>query len=272
MKFPFNCAAAPYSVVAAGTVCQPQRITFPFSLILADESSNVLNVIKPAWVLAHNRYGPARAAEKFIARRESEAHITDYPVVRPTIVEHCRRARDVLISARERSGASLYTDRDIAGLGKNTLSRPDLEEAISAYTSFIRSYAMHGFLPVLTALLSKKMACQLGPVDVSVLSVEVSAGGVLAASTDFDFILLDLPLMSDPCSCNASIWAYQKHLIRSEYPGGCIESVAMYCTADGAAAAPAGLLGLLEILEDFVGIESASAAAVAQSKGKDAIR
>ena len=232
-------------------------------------------------MLARNRYGAARAAEKFVGRRRSEAHCTDYPVARPSVVELCRRARDRLLVVRDGSTnkAGPYTERDIAGLGKNTLSRADLEEAVAAYTSFIRSYAMHGFLPVLTALLSKKMACQQRPVDVHVLRAreEAEARGTTCyeiASTDFEFASLDLQLMlSHKAAADDANWSYQKELILTEYGGGCIDSLARYCAADGASSvANSGLLGLLDMLDDFVGIETSCAAAVRESKDKDVTR
>jgi hypothetical protein len=61
IKFPFNCLDAPYTLYASGVTCLPQKIGFPFSLVMcpSETSPNIppaWNVLKPAWVLTSNPY------------------------------------------------------------------------------------------------------------------------------------------------------------------------------------------------------------------------
>jgi hypothetical protein len=60
VKFPFNCILSPYSFVAMGAVCLPQRVAFPFSLISSSPPDRVgrsgLGMLIPGWVLHSNPY------------------------------------------------------------------------------------------------------------------------------------------------------------------------------------------------------------------------
>lgn len=62
IKFPFNCILSPYSIIAAGVVCLPQCIAFPFSVItspdcpIPSDLSPALNFLKPGWILYSNPY------------------------------------------------------------------------------------------------------------------------------------------------------------------------------------------------------------------------
>jgi hypothetical protein len=79
LKFPFCSTEAPYSIVAAATVCLPQRLAMPFSLVNSTDMAHAyaagssvvhagsrlegrtalspaLNALKPAWILWGNPY------------------------------------------------------------------------------------------------------------------------------------------------------------------------------------------------------------------------
>lgn len=57
-KFPFNIVHSPYTLIAAGTNCLPQRISFPFSLISNYEATpgGSANTLRPGWVIWSNPY------------------------------------------------------------------------------------------------------------------------------------------------------------------------------------------------------------------------
>ncbi len=68
MKFPSNFLESPYTIIAAGTTCLPQRLRMPFSLLSPPSCMNVpesapqtaiflgLCNLRPGWVLSNNIY------------------------------------------------------------------------------------------------------------------------------------------------------------------------------------------------------------------------
>lgn len=101
IKFPFDCSHSPYSLIASGVVCLPQKVAYPFSLIVEktttdlDATRPAFNEIKPGWVLYDSLYTVERNEQKFQSRRSARRCATDHSLFRPTIV-------DMLIDARRR--------------------------------------------------------------------------------------------------------------------------------------------------------------------------
>jgi carbonic anhydrase/acetyltransferase-like protein (isoleucine patch superfamily) len=56
VKFPFNLLFSPYSLIAAGTSCLSQKVSYPFSLISNYDSGAGANTLRPGWILWSNPY------------------------------------------------------------------------------------------------------------------------------------------------------------------------------------------------------------------------
>jgi hypothetical protein len=151
IKFPFDCSGSPYSIFAAGVVCPPQKLSFPFSLIkFSDSSENaefssqrVLrgNEILPGWVLQHNAYALKRAEKKFRERDRTLRAQINSAILRPDIVDAMRDALQRLTVA---GGQASYTAGDLPGLGGNVLTEKSRLGAISTYGNWIDYYALEG--------------------------------------------------------------------------------------------------------------------------------
>ena len=151
IKFPFDCSGSPYSIFAAGVVCPPQKISFPFSLIkLSDSSENAGasnqrlvqgNEILPGWVLQHNAYALKRSEKKFRERDRTIRSRINPHILRPDIVDAMRDALQRLTVA---GGQTSYTVRDLPGLGGNYLTEKSRLGAIDTYGNWIDYYALEG--------------------------------------------------------------------------------------------------------------------------------
>ncbi|GBG30675.1 Hypothetical Protein FCC1311_068952 [Hondaea fermentalgiana] len=144
IKFPSDFSHAPYTLVATGVTTLPQRLTMPFSLISSPQGaghglSPAINQVFPGWALSQNMYAIMRNEFKYEdrAKRAKRVRIR-YRVLRPQIIAMMRAARDELRAA---GGKDIYTDRDIAGLGKNYMTESARREAIEAYTHFMCFFA-----------------------------------------------------------------------------------------------------------------------------------
>lgn len=151
IKFPFDCSGSPYSIVAAGVVCPPQEISFPFSLIklsdsrenggASDQGALPGNEILPGWVLQHNAYALKRSEKKFRERDRTIRSRINPEILRPEIVDAMRDALQRLIGA---GGQTTYTARDLPGLGSNCLTEKSRQGAIGTYGNWIDYYALEG--------------------------------------------------------------------------------------------------------------------------------
>lgn len=126
LKLPCNLLAAPYSMIAARAVVGPIKLSLPFSLLLG-----IGGEIKPGWVLYGSPYTLERAAAKFQSRRRAKRHVTNFPLVRPSLVDLVVRGRDEL------------RDVDVAVA---SVSDRDRERGLAAYSSFVQRYALRGLL------------------------------------------------------------------------------------------------------------------------------
>jgi hypothetical protein len=191
VKFPFSVIHSPYSLIAAGTNCVPQKIAFPFSLISnADGAgSSGGNTLRPGWVIWSSPYFIERSLSKFQKRRKSVEYRTDFPIFRPSIIDLMLDARMRLIQTKQSLAAAAaaanassgnnnsagsggnnggangsngnssngspawLSDKILAGCGKCVVPRDDLDRAIDAYTLFIHRYLLHVSLKQLVYLL-----------------------------------------------------------------------------------------------------------------------
>ena len=155
VKFPTDFCRAPYSIIASGVNTLPQKVAFPFSLINSPsasppEVSPAYNEIIPAWVLIDNMYGLKRNEEKFKSRNKATRTSIQFNVFRPEIVNLMSAACERLAAIQETK--PVYSDHDIAGLGKNFLLDRHRLAAIEAYRFYIKYYALTGLTLAMTTL------------------------------------------------------------------------------------------------------------------------
>jgi len=149
IKLPANFAKAPYSIIATGVTTLPQKVEFPFSLIMnpseiADELPMFVNEIVPAWVLSDNIYALRRNEAKYKKRNKARRTNFDFTVFRPEIIEFMLKARDRLNAVVEIKNR--YTEKDIPGLGRNFLYEYKRLRAIQAYNFYLEFYCLNGLI------------------------------------------------------------------------------------------------------------------------------
>jgi len=160
IKFPVDLSKSFYSVVAAGVQLPPQSVSMPFSLIMTGGNvGNGMNEIVPGWLLQSSPYTILRSEEKFKSRRKAKCHdfYCGWKIIRPTIVDACMHARNLLVSCKQ-SGVSagetsdskrIFTENDIIQIGKNYMTIRGIDVGIKAYTDLIQRYALDGLLELL---------------------------------------------------------------------------------------------------------------------------
>ena len=148
IKFPSNFLDAPYSLIASGVTCLPQKVSFPFSLIntgsLPAEHPGY-NEIFPAWIISDNMFTLIRNEEKFKKRQKTDKPaktVYHHQVFRPETMLLVKTARDVLAAITTLK--PIYTDTDIPGLGKNYLRESARLKAIDTYSFILRWYSLRG--------------------------------------------------------------------------------------------------------------------------------
>jgi hypothetical protein len=158
VKFPADFSQSPYTVVACGLTLLPQRVAFPFSLLMEPSAlrpgiAPAYNEIVPAWMLSENMYALRRIEAKHQARNRARRTRFDFRVFRRDTVDLMRDACQRLETVREVK--DLYTEREIVGLGKNVLHEDHRRRAIEAYRFHIRYYALLGLLAQVRAVLAE---------------------------------------------------------------------------------------------------------------------
>jgi hypothetical protein len=147
IKFPSNFTEAPYSLVATGVDCAPQRLRMPFSLITngspeATRELGAVNEVFPGWVLAHNQYMLKRNEHKFASRNKARRTAIQTAILRPDSISLLLAARRAL------QGVAVvqpwYHSQELEGIGSNVLSERSRQKAIETYTFFITYYALNG--------------------------------------------------------------------------------------------------------------------------------
>lgn len=158
IKFPSDFTGAPYSIIATGVTALPQKVSFPFSLIITPDApypgiSPAYNEIAPAWVLSDNIFSVKRNEGKYTKRNKARRTKFVFEVFRPDIVDMMIAARERLAGVKETK--AIYTDKDIKGLGKNYMKEDARKRAIEAYTFYIQYYALNGLKRVVEKALAE---------------------------------------------------------------------------------------------------------------------
>lgn len=204
IKFPVDLSSAPYTLVAAGTILSPQRVTMPFSLIVANRQGE--NDILPGWLLRSSPYTLARNEVKYATRRNAKRHLeyTGWKIIRAETVAMCWQARRSLQSPE--SQESFYTEKEIDGLGNNRLSEKGRLAGIEAYTTCIQMFALRGLWQYI-------LDHGMRRTDMNVWESEL-ASAVMPPE------LVGTGVEWPPCPWEVSVddWAVQKFLLQKEFP------------------------------------------------------
>jgi len=134
IKFPANFSEAPFTMIATGVVCEPQRLKFPFSLIVEG------NEIIPGWVYSKNIYGIFRSIYKWDKRSGVSNNLSllfSITVSNPVIYA-CNTLKEFLID--KNTLPSLASEDDIPGLGSNYIETEKMEKIIEAYELYMEDY------------------------------------------------------------------------------------------------------------------------------------
>jgi Domain of unknown function (DUF4954) len=291
IKYPANLTAAPYSLIASGTVCLPQRVAFPFSLICAADAvragvSPAFNQLQPGWVLQNSMYTVARSAAKYASRATAVRTRVSWPVFRPSTVTLMVSARAALRRALEQhsssSAAVLIGDAAVSGLGKNFMTLSACANGVKVYTLHIQRYCLLALLQLAeqhTAAVaadstSSNSSSSNGGAGAAVLSdikaaVEAAIAVVANSSSsgssrsgseqqpvDELNSILDVDYLPDAVDT-----AYPLSLLPAKYPH-------MFTCATDAQFSEV----LVAALHDLVQIENSVAAAVECSRARDDVR
>lgn len=141
IKLPANFRESPYTVIATGVTTLPQRLCFPFSLILEPGEqlpgvSPAINRLIPAWGLSNNLYGLLRNETKFCSRNRARRHHFDFSLFRDDILQLMKDAVRRLEAVAEVRDS--YLPGALDGIGKNYVLESDRREALETYRFFLR--------------------------------------------------------------------------------------------------------------------------------------
>lgn len=201
IKFPANYQKSPYTVIATGVCALPQKVEFPFSLInTPGESitglSPAINEISPGWTLSDSVYTIWRNQHKFEKRCKSRRHVIETSVFRADTVALMIEGRRALANPKSAAklkdarGGAVWTDREIAGLGKNYMTEAARIKGIEVYTRYIRLYALQRLA---------RRAVSEG------MRIDLSAGTMIGSDPS--------PLSTEP----ASTWEADAKLLADEF-------------------------------------------------------
>lgn len=269
VKLPVNLSASPYTLVAADTTLEQQRLHFPFSLVSAcrdarylaavlgdimkggSSSSSFLlsNVLRPAWVLRASPYTVLRNEAKFMQRSKSQRHkrLVREPVFRPEIVDVMMEARARLRRVVGREGGrkegkeGVYlTAKELEGAGANMVTWRGAEEGCETYTEWIKRYALRG----LYDLLVKQQRGKRGREE----------DGGRSGEDDYD------------------MWWHQRSILRAEYGGEGARDADVAPSRAEEEGDPPNMPLVSTLLQDLVAIEERVVRAVEASKRRDEVR
>jgi len=147
IKFPADYSRAPYSIIATGVTTLPQRVDFPFALINTPSRhfagvSPAYNELYPGWVLSDDLYAVRRNEAKYIKRNKARRLVVTSEVFRPEIVDRMVEARGILSAVA--TDKEYYTGTEIAGVGKNIITRKSIITGIDTYSRYIELYCLTG--------------------------------------------------------------------------------------------------------------------------------
>ncbi|MCL2101853.1 MAG: DUF4954 family protein [Fibromonadales bacterium] len=137
VKFPANFSEAPFTVIATGVVCEPQRVKFPFSLIKnSDSGFDGLNEIVPGWVYVKNAYGVFRSIYKWDKRSGENNNIALLysNSVLDSVIYACNVLKDFFQS--KSALPNVASENELPGLGSNFVDMKNIEKIISFYEAY----------------------------------------------------------------------------------------------------------------------------------------
>jgi len=165
VKFPARFDDAPYSLLASGLITQPQRVSYPFSLLVqptvaATGGLTGLNEIRPGYLWAENLYALVRNSFKYLQRDKSRHHLLNpfilpHGLIRdgffagrlfsPDIIakvaeayERLKPMQTAVGRIKTGEGKGCFLPQDIPGLGQNFLRQDQLSKSLAAYEQFLR--------------------------------------------------------------------------------------------------------------------------------------
>jgi len=146
VKFPADYSLAPYSIIATGVTTLPQRVEFPFSLICEplrgiNGIPPAYNQILPAWVLSDNLFAVNRNEVKYSTRNRSTHSKPGGSIIREETV---RMMVDSIQKLQTDTLQTVYTEKDITGLGKNFITDDHRLKAIETYRFHVRHFSLEG--------------------------------------------------------------------------------------------------------------------------------
>ena len=88
------------------------------------------------------------ASKKFSGRRKASLHCTDFPIMRPWILDLVRIAKHSLDDALKGLGSKAdplgaYTSQDVPGLGLCVVLGKDILKGQKAYSAMLQKYGLH---------------------------------------------------------------------------------------------------------------------------------
>lgn len=153
VKFPANFSEAPFSIIATGVSCDPQRVRFPFSLIRKGSlnllsSKAHLNEIIPGWSYAKNAYALDRNMYKYGIRGKG--------FVSPSFgslgqVEIAKLVFDAYQKLQVKTIKDAYTEADITGLGSNYLREMVRQMSLKAYHDYLERFLFDALVTAIEA-------------------------------------------------------------------------------------------------------------------------
>jgi hypothetical protein len=147
IMYPADFSQAPYSLIASGVRTLPQKLAFPFALVNAPAAqfpgiSTAYNELFPAWMLTDNLYALCRNEKKYHERNRARRTPVETTLFRLDILRLMRDARRRLEAVP--AIRDVYTEREIAGLGKNYLLDSHRRRAIDAYRFHLLYHGLLG--------------------------------------------------------------------------------------------------------------------------------
>lgn len=164
IKFPANFSESPCSVIATGVTTAPQRLKFPFSLILPGNPQihtvrSHLNELRPGWCYGKNAYSIARNAYKYALRGKGCVAPEESQILND---KNATLVLDALSRLRISAVKEIYTEEDIPGLGSNYLKESARQNAETIYRSFLERFVVS---KIIAAAEQDRSLFLLAPID-----------------------------------------------------------------------------------------------------------
>jgi hypothetical protein len=144
IKFPANFSEAPFTMIATGVVCEPQRLKFPFSLIKKNagtlDNHNNFNEIIPGWVYSKNIYGVFRSIYKWDKRSGTKNNLELFfsKLMLNPVIYACNALKGFLHG--KNTLRPMAKEEELPGLGSNYVKTENIGKIIEAYELYIEDY------------------------------------------------------------------------------------------------------------------------------------